>query len=410
MHIPQLIERKRDGGELAPTEIKELIAAFAKGEVPEYQMSALAMAIFFRGMTVEETSALTASMRESGRVFKWPAGSPPKVDKHSTGGIGDKVSLVLAPLLACDGLWVPMVSGRGLGITGGTLDKLESIPGFNVHLDEEHCLAQIEKLGLFMAGQTADFCPADKKLYALRDVTGTVASQPLIIASIMSKKLAETLDRLVLDVKYGSGAFMKTREEAISLAEGMKSAGLGNGVKTSYQLSPMDEPLGETVGNALEVAEAVDTLKGRGPKDFVDLTLDLAAAVSDSLREKLDQWLKDGTAWNKFVALTEAQWGDARALDKLTAIHHAPVIKPFPAPNSGTITRLEAGIIGATSVRLGAGRKRSEDPVDHAVGFSQFQKVGNPITAGDAICLVHARTESSYEEACRELTKATTIV
>lgn len=410
MHIPQLIERKRDGGELASSEIKELIAAFAKGEVPEYQMSALAMAIFFRGMTVEETAALTGSMRESGRVFKWPAGSPPKVDKHSTGGIGDKVSLVLAPLLACDGLWVPMVSGRGLGITGGTLDKLESIPGFNVHLDEAHCLAQIEKLGVFMAGQTADFCPADKKLYALRDVTGTVASQPLIIASIMSKKLAETLDRLVLDVKYGSGAFMKTREEAISLAEGMKSAGLGNGVKTSYQLSPMDEPLGETVGNALEVAEAVDTLKGRGPKDFIDLTLDLAAAVSDSPREKLAQWLKDGTAWNKFVALTEAQWGDARALDRLTAIHHAPVIKPFPAPNSGTITRLEAGIIGATSVRLGAGRKRAEDPVDHAVGFSQFQKVGNPITAGDAICLIHARTDSSYEEACRELEKAVTVL
>ncbi|CAN5663788.1 thymidine phosphorylase [soil metagenome] len=409
MHIPQLIERKRDGGELAPAEIKELIAAFARGEVPEYQMSALAMAIFFRGMTVEETAALTGSMRESGRVFKWPAGSPPKVDKHSTGGIGDKVSLVLAPLLACDGLWVPMVSGRGLGITGGTLDKLESIPGFNVHLDEAHCLAQIEKLGVFMAGQTADFCPADKKLYALRDVTGTVASQPLIIASIMSKKLAETLDRLVLDVKYGSGAFMKTREEAVSLAEGMKAAGLGNGVQTTYQLSPMDEPLGETVGNALEVAEAVDTLKGGGPRDFVGLTLDLAAAVSDSSRDQLATWLQDGTAWNKFVAMTEAQGGDAVALEKLTAIHRAPVIKPFAAPSSGEITRLEAGIIGATSVRLGAGRQRSEDPVDHAVGFSQFQKVGHKVKAGDPLCLIHARTEASYEEACRELVKAVTI-
>ncbi|HRJ73862.1 MAG TPA: thymidine phosphorylase, partial [Terrimicrobiaceae bacterium] len=196
MHVPLVIEHKRDGGELTDHEIQEFIRGFAAGEIADYQMSALAMAVFFRGMTDAETAVLTASMRDSGRVFQWPSGSPPKVDKHSTGGIGDKISLVLAPLLACDGLWVPMVSGRGLGITGGTLDKLESIPGFNVHLDEQQCLAQIERLGVFMAGQTDDFCPADKKLYALRDVTGTVPSRPLIIASIMSKKLAESLDRL----------------------------------------------------------------------------------------------------------------------------------------------------------------------------------------------------------------------
>src|SRR5436190_17581002 len=214
MHIPTLIERKRDGHELSTDEIRGLIAAFTRGEIPDYQMSALAMAIFFRGMTPNETQNLTAAMMQSGRVLRYPADSPPKVDKHSTGGIGDKVSLVLAPLLACDQVWVPMISGRGLGITGGTLDKLESIPGFNVNLDEPRALEQLEKIGVCMIGQTADICPADKKLYALRDVTGTVPSQPLIVASIMSKKLAENLDQLVLDVKFGRGAFMKTKEEA----------------------------------------------------------------------------------------------------------------------------------------------------------------------------------------------------
>ena len=229
MHIPTLIERKRDGAELSPGEIGALIDGFTRGEIPDYQMSALAMAIFFRGMTPNETQNLTAAMMQSGRVLQYPADSPPKVDKHSTGGIGDKVSLVLAPLLACDEVWVPMISGRGLGITGGTLDKLESIPGFNVNLDERRALQQLEKIGVCMIGQTADICPADKKLYALRDVTGTVPSQPLIVASIMSKKLAENLDRLVLDVKFGSGAFMKTREEAAQLAESMTNVGERNG-------------------------------------------------------------------------------------------------------------------------------------------------------------------------------------
>ncbi len=228
MHIPTLIERKRDGAELSPDEINALIAGFTRGEIPDYQMSAWAMAVFFRGMTPNETQHLTKAMMESGRILQYPKDSPPKVDKHSTGGIGDKVSLVLAPLLACDEVWVPMISGRGLGITGGTLDKLESIPGFNVNLDEARALRQLEEIGVCMIGQTADICPADKKLYALRDVTGTVPSQPLIVASIMSKKLAENLDRLVLDVKFGSGAFMKTRAEAAQLAEAMTSVGQTN--------------------------------------------------------------------------------------------------------------------------------------------------------------------------------------
>src|SRR2546430_2549125 len=295
MHFPSLIEKKRDGHALTTKEINNLVEDFVVGDVPDYQMSAWAMAVFCRGMTSAETHHLTEAMMQSGRVLRYPEGSPPKIDKHSTGGVGDKVSLVLAPLLACDEVWVPMISDRGLGITGGTLDKLESIPGFNVDLDEKLALKQLEKIGVFMIGQTEDICPADKKLYALRDVTGTVPSQPLIIASIMSKKLAESLDRLVLDVKFGSGAFMKTRAEAEQLAQGMAAIGEPLGVKISYLLMPRDEPLGRTVGNALEVREAVETLHGNGPLDFVKLVLDLAERVANVPRSTLEMWLNDGT-------------------------------------------------------------------------------------------------------------------
>src|SRR3954452_18368581 len=325
MHIPTLIEKKREGGELSADEINFLVTGFTAGEIPEYQMSAWAMAVVFRGMTADETRHLTTAMMESGSVLEYPPGSPPKIDKHSTGGVGDKVSLVLAPLLACDDAWVPMISGRGLGITGGTLDKLESIPGFNVHLDEGRALAQLESIGVFMIGQTADICPADKKLYALRDVTGTVPSQPLIVASIMSKKLAENLDRLVLDVKFGSGAFMKTRKEAQQLATAMTKVGELMGVKVTHLLSPMDEPLGRTVGNALEVIECVEVLQGGGPEDVVNLVLDLAEKVSTAKRPQLASWLEDGTAWKKFISLVYAQDGDASSLEKLPSVHRVPV-------------------------------------------------------------------------------------
>src|SRR6476620_10922724 len=257
-------------------EIEFLITGFVSGAIADYQMSAWARAVFFQGMTAEETRHLTTAMMESGSVLTYPKTSPPKVDKHSTGGIGDKTSLILAPLLACDENWVPMISGRGLGITGGTLDKLESIPAFNIHIYERRALTQLKSIGVFMIGQTADFCPADKKLYALRDVTATVPSQPLIVASIMSKKLAESLDRLVLDVKFGSGAFMKTRAEAESLAAALSAVGRVMGVQTSHLLTPMDEPLGRSVGNAHEVAECVAALQGQGPADLVDLTLTLS--------------------------------------------------------------------------------------------------------------------------------------
>jgi len=261
MHVPSLIEKKREGQELTADEIGWLIAEFTAGNIPDYQMSAWAMAVLFRGMTAEETRHLTHAMMNSGRVLQYPEDSPPRVDKHSTGGIGDKTSIVLAPLLACDEAWVPMISGRGLGITGGTLDKLESIPGFNVNLDESRALDQLRQIRLFVIGQTKDICPADKKLYALRDVTGTVPSQALIVASIMSKKLAENLNRLVLDVKYGSGAFMKNQADAEQLAQAMTSVGELMGVKMSHLLTRMEEPLGTHVGNALEIAECVETLQ-----------------------------------------------------------------------------------------------------------------------------------------------------
>lgn len=401
MHIPTLIEKKRDGGCLEDREIAGLIGAYSTGGVPDYQMSAFAMAVFFRGMSDGETAALTAAMRDSGRVFRWPEGSPPKVDKHSTGGIGDKVSLVLAPLLACDSLWVPMVSGRGLGITGGTLDKLESIPGFNVHLEETACLRQIEKIGVFMAGQTEDFCPADKRLYALRDVTATVPSRPLIIASIMSKKLAESLDRLVLDVKFGSGAFMQTRQDAELLAAGLSAAGKNNGVRTSFLLSPMDEPLGRTVGNALEVREAVETLQGGGPDDLVNITLDLAAAVSDTPRDVLAKRLRDGSAWRKFLALVEAQGGNPRVFDDLASFHPAPVIRPLLSPQDGTLLSLDAGRMGRAAVELGAGRHKTTDAIDPAVGFSGLKKTGEPVAKGEPVLWIHAASESAATTAAK---------
>jgi pyrimidine-nucleoside phosphorylase len=397
MHVPTFIERKRDGAELEAGEIEEFIRGFTSGEIPEYQASAWAMAVFFRGMTAAETGHLTRAMMHSGRVFQYPAGSPPKVDKHSTGGIGDKVSLILAPLLACDDLWVPMISGRGLGITGGTLDKLESIPGFLVGLSEEESIAQLERLGVVMIGQTSHICPADKKLYALRDVTATVPSQPLIVASIMSKKLAESLDRLVLDVKFGSGAFMKTREEAEALAAALTNVGREMGVHTASLLTPMDEPLGRTAGNALEVAEAVECLQGGGPPDLRELTLDLAVKVSKASRAQLAGWLADGTAWRKFVALVEAQRGDARALERITEVHRAPVIHDVLATRAGVLARMDAGWIGRAVVALGGGRAMASDSIDFAVGCSAIKKVNSAVEQGEAILRIHARNESSLE-------------
>jgi len=409
MHVPTLIARKRDGGPLTAPEIEFLVAGLTDGSIPEYQWSALAMAIFFKDMSAAEKWALTRAMRDSGDVLDFgPAASRPAVvDKHSTGGIGDKTSLVLAPLLAVDGLWVPMISGRGLGITGGTLDKLESIPGFRVGLSREEMMSQIQKLGVFMAGQTPRLCPADRKLYALRDVTGTVPSIALITASIMSKKLAEGLDRLVLDVKYGSGAFMRTRPEAEALAQSLIDAGTLGGVAIKALLNPMSETIGQTAGNALEVRECVDCLQGKGPADLEALILDLVEGVSDTPRATHAARLRDGSAWQKFQEMTAAQGGDTAALDTLgRTTGTAPVIEDFTAYRNGRLTAFDAGIIGEVVLNLGAGRRLATDPVDHRVGLDQIAKTGTQIRSGDLLCRIHAATPEAAATAATALHNA----
>ncbi len=409
MHVSPLIEKKRDGHALTAKEINSLMEDFTVGEIPDYQMSAWAMAVLFRGMTPAETRHLTDSMMRSGRILKYPDGSPPKIDKQSTGGVGDKVSLVLAPLLACDEVWVPMISSRGTGITGGTLDKLESIPGFNVNLDEKRALKQLDKIGVFTIGETEDICPADKKLYALRDETGTVPSQPLIVASIMSKKLAENLDRLVLDVKFGTGAFMKTKEEAEQLAKAMTNVGESMKVKTSYLLNPMDEPLGRAVGNALEVAECVEILQGGGPPDLIKLIIDLAEKVSETPRAQLEKRLQDGSAWKKFVSLVYAQDGDATTVEKILEQHRAPIIQPWPAKSAGVVKKMDAEPIGRASVLLGAGRRKADDPIDFAVGFSGIKKVGEHVDLDEPLFVIHARNERSIVNITPLLEKAVEV-
>jgi pyrimidine-nucleoside phosphorylase len=408
MHIPTLISRKRDGEELSANEIRKLIEGYTAGEVPDYQMAAFAMAVFFKGMTAAETAALTRAMMESGDRFTHRAG-PPVVDKHSTGGIGDKVSLVLAPLVACAARRVPMVSGRGLGITGGTLDKLESIPGFNVHLGLDEAEAQLDRIGVVMMGQTDRFCPADKKLYALRDVTGTVPSIPLITASIMSKKLAETLDRLVLDVKFGSGAFMRTKKDAEALAASMIAVGGEMGVEVHAILHPMSEPTGRAVGNALEVIEALECLEGGGPEDLRNVTLDLAETIAGVSREALEGLLDDGGARRKFDELVAAQGGNPEDLPRLGKIHEAPIIRDMPAPISGRIDKVDAGLIGQAGLQLGVGRAKANDGVDFAVGFDRLVKTGETIHAGHPVCRIHARTAIDFDMAEAMVAKAVKI-
>lgn len=409
MHIPTLISRKREGEELSSREIALLVDGYTRGEVPDYQMSSFAMAVFFKGMTPAEIAALTRAMMESGDCFSHRPGYPPVVDKHSTGGIGDKVSLVLAPLVACAGCWVPMVSGRGLGITGGTLDKLESIPGFNVHLALDQAAAQLDQIGVVMMGQTERFCPADKKLYALRDVTGTVPSIALITASIMSKKLAETLDRLVLDVKFGSGAFMRTRQDAEALAASMTAVGKEMGVEVHAVLNPMNEPTGRTVGNALEVTEALECLDGGGPADLRGIVLDLAGKIAGVPRAELETLLDDGSARRRFDQLVAAQGGNPADLPRLAEIHKAPLTREVIASADGVVSQVDAGLVGQAALQLGAGRARATDGVDFAVGFDKFVKCGEPIHAGQAVCRIHARTAVDFEMAEAMIEKAVKI-
>jgi pyrimidine-nucleoside phosphorylase len=405
-HVPSLIVKKREGEELAKEEIRALIEGFTRGDVADAQMSAFAMAVYFRGMTAAETAALTYAMLESGERFVFSGEHPPVVDKHSTGGIGDKVSLILAPLVACCDCWIPMVSGRGLGITGGTLDKLESIPGFRVNLTIEQAMRQLEQIQVAMMGQTEQFCPADKKLYALRDVTGTVPSIPLITASIMSKKLAESLDRLVLDVKYGSGAFMKTREQAIVLADAMVAVGREMGVEVSTELNPMQEPLGYAVGNALEVIESIEIMQGGGPKDLLALVLSQAEKIAKVPQDQLLAKIQSGQVLEKFETIVSRQGGDPRQLFSLADVHRASVIREVRSEAAGTVTAFDAGMVGQSALELGAGRSRSSDPVDFAVGFDRLIKTDVYIERGDLIARIHAQSESAADRAEQQLRQA----
>jgi pyrimidine-nucleoside phosphorylase len=383
-----------------------LIERFTSGNVTDAQMSAFAMAVYFRGMTAAETAALTYAMLESGERFVFPGEHPPIVDKHSTGGIGDKVSLILAPLVACCDCWIPMVSGRGLGITGGTLDKLESIPGFRVNLTIEQAMRQLEQIQVAMMGQTEQFCPADKKLYALRDVTGTVPSIPLITASIMSKKLAESLDRLVLDVKYGSGAFMKTREQAIVLADAMVAVGVEMGVEVSTELNSMQEPLGHAVGNVLEVIESIKIMQGGGPKDLLALVLSQAEKITKISQNQLLAKIQSGQVLEKFETIVLRPGGDPRKLFSLADQHRAAVIREVRIESPGTVTAFDAGIVGQSALELGAGRSRASDPVDFAVGFDRLIKKGVCIERGDLIARIHAQSESAADRAEQQLRQA----
>lgn len=417
--IPQwLIEKKRDGEALSDEEIRFFVEGFNSGTVPDYQMSALAMAVYFQGMTPRETTTLTRVMMESGSVLDTSSIARPKADKHSTGGIGDKVSLILAPLAACCGVAVPMISGRGLGITGGTLDKLESIPGYNTALSETAFLAVVAKCGCSIMGQTADLAPADKKLYALRDVTGTVPSIPLIVASIMSKKLAEGLDALVLDVKCGTGAFMKTRADAERLAHALVSVGTEMGTSVAVLITDMNEPLGRCVGNALEVVEAVTVLRGEGAADLVQLTQTLCArmlcvtgvaASRPEAEQRVSAALTSGAALATFREMIQLHGGDPLVIDRPEHFPRAQIERVMPAPRGGTILTADAGRIGQACLILGAGRSRITDPVDHAVGITGLRKVGESVTRGEPLCTLHANDGTKLEQAVARLADAFVI-
>lgn len=407
----ELIETKRDGGTLPSDAIHWLIAAYTDGTVPDYQMAAMAMAIMLKGLSSEELSAWTSAMLHSGDVLDFSDLPMAKVDKHSTGGVGDKVSIPLAPLVASCGVAVPMMSGRGLGHTGGTLDKLESIPGFVVGLDPEHFRRVLEDHGLVLAGQSGTIAPADRKLYALRNATGTVASIPLIASSIMSKKLAEGLDGLVLDVKTGSGAFMKGQEEAIRLAGTMVGIGADHGVRTVAFLTSMEQPLGREVGNANEMRESIEVLKGEGPPDVTELTTLFAEAMLEMAgiehgRRLVEDAIASGKALAKLIEVTEAQGGDPRVIEDPGLLAQAPNEAVVTAPADGHVTRCDAGIIGLSATRLGAGREHPEDQIDHGVGITVLAKVGDRVSTGDPLATVRFSDASRWEAEASRLSSA----
>lgn len=410
----ELIEMKRDGKPLPASGIEWLIASYTDGTVADYQMAAMAMAIVLNGLDNDELAAWTSAMLNSGDVLDFSDLPIPKVDKHSTGGVGDKISIPLAPLIATCGVAVPMMSGRGLGHTGGTLDKLESIPGFTTRIDQSRFRRILTDHHLVLAGQSETMVPADRKLYALRDSTGTVPSIPLIASSIMSKKLSEGLDGLVLDVKTGAGAFMNSLDDARELARTMVGIGATSGVETVALITSMDQPLGNEVGNANEIRESVDVLNGGGPDDIVEITLALGEAMLelagiDGGRERLNEAIDSGAALAKLKEVTVAHGGDPAALDDPSLLARAEHEAVLVAPTDGYVTRCDALIIGVAATRLGAGRERIDDEIDHGVGITLRAKIGDRVTEGDPIAVVRYSDETKWEAQKERLESAWTV-
>ena len=414
----QIVRRKRDGEELTDDELRGFLHAYTGGAIEEYQMAAFLMAVFFRGMTAAELDVLVDVMLDSGATADLTSVAGIKVDKHSTGGVGDKVSIVLAPLVASLGVPVPMMSGRGLGHTGGTLDKLETIPGFRTDLSLTEYRTQIERIGCALIGQTDEVAPLDRRLYALRDVTGTIESIPLIASSIMSKKLAEGIDALVLDVKIGSGAFLPDRERALALARTMIGIGAARGKKVVALLTAMDRPLGYAIGNALEIEECVLTLRGEGPADLRELTVALAAemlmlgGVADNVtdaRVQAGAALRDGRALAKLQEIIEAQGGNAAVLDDPAILPQAAVRRVVTAENAGTVLEMNVRAIGELAVSLGAGRQALGDEIEPGVGFHITVKPGDPVHADQPIATIYGADADSAESAIRPLLSAIRI-
>ena len=419
MWVTPLIERKRDRGALAPDEWRELVLEYAAGRVPEYQMAALLMAVFLNGIEPAELVALAGAMLDSGERLRLDHLGLPLADKHSTGGVGDKVSLVLAPLVASCGVGVPMIAGRGLGHTGGTLDKLEAIPGLRTTLSVAEVQRQMELVGCVMIGQSEEIAPADRRLYALRDATGTVAQIPLIAASIMSKKLAEGIRALVLDVKRGSGALLPGLEDDLDLARTMIALGEAHGCRTVALLSAMDRPLGRACGNALEVEEAIATLAGEGPADVLELTMVLAAEVlvaagaapdAATARARLAEALASGTALEKLRSIIVAQGGHPGVVDDPSALPQAEAVAVYGAPRAGTVVAVEPATIGRAIVAMGGGRRVMADTVDPAVGFVITAKPGERVERGEPVASIYARDSEGLRTGTAALERAITIV
>ena len=406
--MTDLIAKKRDGHDLSTDEINYMIRAYTRGEIEDYQMSAMCMAILFRGMYDRETLDLTMAMMHSGDLIDLSAIEGVKVDKHSTGGVGDKTSLILCPMVAACGVKIAKMSGRGLGHTGGTLEKLESFPGFNISIGEERFIDNVRRIGISLIGQTADIVPADKKLYALRDVTGTVPSIPLIVSSIMSKKLASGADVIVLDVKCGSGAFMKTEHQARELAQGLTRIGKLAGKKCAAVITDMDQPLGHAVGNALEVKEANSVLTGETKGDLLELCLSLGGLIltesgivpnDERAREMLQETITSGAALKKLAEMVEAQDGEARDVYDTSRLPLAPVRIEVPSRTAGYLSHIECDEVGMISMHLGGGRETKDSEIDLSVGLILHKKVGDHVEIGESLGTIHARDEKTAEEA-----------